>query len=47
MNEQLLIRFLTGHCTSEEIELVAQWIATDEANGEWLFEMERTLNQLP
>lgn len=41
MNEEILIRFLTHRCTPEEIETVDQWIAADQANADWLFEMER------
>ncbi|WP_293709824.1 FecR domain-containing protein [uncultured Parabacteroides sp.] len=41
MNEEILIRFLTHRCTSEEIKEVDQWIAFDQANVDWLFEMER------
>lgn len=41
MNEQLLIRFLTHRCTSEEIKQMDGWIAAEKANAEWLFEMER------
>lgn len=41
MNEEILIRFLIHQCTSEEIKEVDQWIASDQANADWLFEMER------
>lgn len=41
MNEEILIRFLTHRCTSEEIEEVNGWIASNQANADWLFEMER------
>lgn len=41
MNEEILIRFLIHRCTSEEIKVVDQWIASDQANADWLFEMER------
>lgn len=39
MNEEILIRFLIHRCTSEEIKVVDQWIASDQANADWLFEM--------
>ena len=41
MNEQLLIRFLTGSCTQEDLPEVEKWISEDQANADWLFEMER------
>ena len=41
MDEQLLIRFLTHTCTSEDLRLVDQWIASGKPNAVWLFEMER------
>lgn len=41
MNEQLLIRFLTHHCTPEEMVQVEQWATLDPANAAWLFEIER------
>lgn len=41
MNEQLLIRFLTHHCTPEEMAQVEQWATLDPANATWLFEIER------
>ena len=41
MNEEILIRFLIHRCTSEERKVVDQWIASDQANADWLFEMER------
>ena len=41
MNEELLIRFLTRRCTSDEIRKVDEWVAEDKANADWLFEMER------
>lgn len=41
MNEEILIRFLTHRCTPEEIGEVDGWIAADQANADWLFEMER------
>jgi transmembrane sensor len=41
MNEELLIRFLTHSCTSEEIKKVDEWIAADQTNANWLFEIER------
>ena len=42
MNEDILIRFLTHRCTTEEIKEIDQWIAASQANADWLFEMERT-----
>lgn len=41
MNEDLLIRYLTHRCTPVEIKDVNKWVATDQANADWLFEMER------
>ena len=41
MTEELLIRFLTRICTQEELLEVEKWISTDQANANWLFEMER------
>lgn len=41
MNELLLIQYLTHNCSPEEIKLIDQWIATDKANADWLFKMER------
>lgn len=41
MNEDLLIRYLTHSCTPAEIREIDEWIATDQANADWLFEMER------
>jgi|AGTN01.3.fsa_nt_gi Fe2+-dicitrate sensor, membrane component len=41
MNEQLLIRFLTGACTQEEFHAIEKWISDDKTNAGWLFEMER------
>ena len=41
MDEQLLIQFLTHTCTSEDLRLVDQWIASGKPNADWLFEMER------
>lgn len=41
MSEELLIRFLTHCCNPEEIQKVDEWIAADQANANWLFEMER------
>lgn len=41
MNEEILIRFLTHCCTPEEIEEVDRWIAINQTNADWLFEMER------
>ena len=41
MNEKLLIRFLTKTCTQDDLLEVENWISTDHANADWLFEMER------
>lgn len=41
MNEDLLIRYLIHRCSPKEIRAVGEWIATDQANADWLFEMER------
>lgn len=41
MNEEILIRFLTHRCPPEEMKEVDQWITADQANADWLFEMER------
>lgn len=41
MNEELLIRFLTHTCLPGDIGQIDQWIASDKANADWLFEMER------
>ena len=41
MNEEILIQFLTHRCTPEEIKEVDRWIAANQANADWLFEMER------
>lgn len=41
MDEQLLIRFLTHTCSSEDIRSVDRWIASGKDNADWLFEMER------
>ena len=41
MDEQLLIQFLTHTCTSEDLRLVDQWIASGKPNADWLFEMQR------
>lgn len=41
MSETLLLRFLMHRCDPAELEQVEQWTATDSANAEWLFEMER------
>lgn len=40
MNEELLIRFLTHHCSSEDLNIIHDWIAADPANAKWLFEIE-------
>jgi transmembrane sensor len=40
MNEELLTRFLTKTCTTEELLEVEKWISADQANADWLFEME-------
>lgn len=41
MNEDLLIRYLTHRCTPVEIKEIDKWVAADQANADWLFEMER------
>ena len=41
MDEELLIRFLTHTCTTEDIKAVDNWIAADKENANWLFEMEK------
>lgn len=41
MNEELLIRFLTHGCTPKELKEIDKWMAVDQANSNWLFEMER------
>jgi len=41
MNEELLIRFLTHTCSTEELKQVDNWIASNKVNADWLFEMER------
>lgn len=41
MDETLLLRFLTRQCTPAEIRQIEQWISADQANADWLFEMER------
>lgn len=41
MDEQLLIRFLTRTCTSEELQIIERWITADKANAKWLFEIEK------
>lgn len=41
MKEELLIRYLTHCCTPTEIREIDEWIAADQANADWLFEMER------
>ena len=33
MDEQLLIRFLTRTCTSEELQIIERWITADKANA--------------
>lgn len=40
MNDELLIRFLTKTCTKEELLEVEKWISADQANADWLFEIE-------
>ncbi|WP_455592105.1 FecR family protein [Bacteroides sp.] len=40
MNEELLIRFLTHRCTSQELDILNDWIAADSANAKWLFDIE-------
>lgn len=41
MDEQLIIRFLTHTCIPGDARLIEQWIASDKANADRLFEMER------
>lgn len=41
MDEDLLIRYLTHRCNPAEIKEIDKWIAADQANADWLFEMER------
>lgn len=41
MDEQLLIRFLNHQCSVIDLKQIDEWIATDKANADWLFEMER------
>lgn len=41
MNEDLLIQYLSHRCTPAEIRELDKWIAADQANADWLFEMER------
>ncbi len=40
MDEQLLIRFLTGQCSAKDIRSIDRWIRENQANGDWLYEME-------
>lgn len=40
MDEQLLIRFLTHNCSPDDTRQIADWLAADSANAQWLFEME-------
>lgn len=40
MNEELLIRFLTHRCTPDELNTINEWIISDPANAEWLFNIE-------
>lgn len=40
MDEQLLLRFLSHGCIPAEMRQIADWIAADPANAQWLFEME-------
>lgn len=41
MDEDLLMRYLTRSCTPTEIKEIDEWIATNQVNADWLFEMER------
>lgn len=41
MNEDLLTRYLTHRCTPVEIKEVDKWVTADQANADWIFEMER------
>ena len=40
MNEELLMLFLTKNCSQEELVEINQWISSDQANSDWLFELE-------
>ncbi|MDR0542562.1 MAG: FecR domain-containing protein [Dysgonamonadaceae bacterium] len=42
MDDYLLIRFLANDCSPEELQQIDRWIASNEANSQWLFEMEQT-----
>lgn len=41
MDEQLIIRYITGKCTSEESLQLERWIVEDKANADSFFEAER------
>ncbi|MFT4221964.1 FecR family protein [Dysgonomonas sp.] len=41
MDEQLLLRYLYQECTKEELIQISQWVSSDKANADWMFEMER------
>ena len=41
MSEELLVRFLTRTYTQEELLEVEKWISEDQANADWLFEIEK------
>ncbi|MDH6303646.1 transmembrane sensor [Parabacteroides sp. PF5-5] len=40
MDEEVLLRFLTKECTSEDLQMISQWVTTKPENTRWLFEME-------
>jgi ferric-dicitrate binding protein FerR (iron transport regulator) len=42
MDDCLLIRFLTNNCSPEDLQQIDRWIASNEANAKWLFEIEQT-----
>ena len=41
MNEELLIKYLTNTANSEELICISDWMKLNQANSNWLFEMER------
>lgn len=41
MEDKLLIRFLSRQCSPEDEKEISEWIRSDKANAEWLFEIER------
>ncbi len=40
MDDLLLLKFLSGQCTEDELKQITEWIQKDEANANWLFEIE-------